>query len=529
MQSNEAQQGSAAAEPAEAVAAPPGEPETPGAEPETQGAEPETPGAEPAVPASRPHDPRTPPELVQFMSGQWAPRPAPAGPPHPATANFARRRAALSALFPGAHLVIPTGQAPVRSNDTEYRFRPGTDFYWLCGQMEPGGVLLLRAEEEGHRATLYIEPRADRSTPAFFTNARTGELWVGPRLGLEETGHRFGVDCAPLGRLQEDLAGLEGPVHVLRGFDDAVDGVIAAPEDAAEEQRLARDLSELRLVKDEHEVRMLERAVAATVKGFADVVRALPEAMEQGERVVEGVFNLRARVEGNDTGYETIAAAGSHATTLHWTRNDGQVRPGELLLLDAGVETEDLYTADVTRTLPVSGRFSPQQRRLYELVYRAQDAAIAAVRPGVAFLDPHRAAMKVLAEGLAEMGILPVSAEEALSEERQLYRRYTLHGTSHMLGLDVHDCAHAREEEYRGGTLTAGHVLTIEPGLYFQPDDLTVPEELRGIGIRIEDDVVVTEDGCRVLSEALPRHPDDIERWMAELRDGDLELRRSLS
>jgi len=233
-------------------------------------------------------------------------------------------------------------------------------------------------------------------------------------------------------------------------------------------------------------------------------------------------------VEGNDVGYGTIAASGSHATILHWNRNDGEVRSGDLLLLDAGVEGEELYTADVTRTLPVSGRFTPDQRRLYELVHRAQRAAIAEVRPGAAFLDPHRAAMRVLAEGLEELGILTVAAAEALADDRQLHRRYTLHGTSHMLGLDVHDCAHAREEEYRGGTLHAGHVLTVEPGLYFQPDDLTVPERLRGIGIRIEDDVLVTEDGCRVLSQALPSDPDELEDWMGELRGQDTQLRRPL-
>jgi Xaa-Pro aminopeptidase len=176
----------------------------------------------------------------------------------------------------------------------------------------------------------------------------------------------------------------------------------------------------------------------------------------------------------------------------------------------------------------VSGRFTADQRRLYELVLRAQRAGIAAVRPGAAFLDPHRAAMRVLAEGLEEMGLLGGGAEAALAEDRQLHRRYTLHGTSHMLGLDVHDCAHAREQEYRGGTLRPGHVLTVEPGLYFQPDDLTVPEPLRGIGIRIEDDVLVTEDGCRVLSGALPSDPDAIERWMAGLRDQDTQLRRPL-
>jgi Xaa-Pro aminopeptidase len=244
--------------------------------------------------------------------------------------------------------------------------------------------------------------------------------------------------------------------------------------------------------------------------------------------VVEGVFNLRARVEGNDVGYETVAASGAHATILHWSRNDGEIRGGDLLLLDAGVEGDELYTADVTRTLPVSGRFTPDQRRLYELVHRAQEAAIAEVRPGAAFLDPHRAAMRVLAEGLEELGILPVSSETALAEDVQAHRRYTLHGTSHMLGLDVHDCAQAREEEYRGGRLQPGHVLTVEPGLYLQPDDLTVPEGLRGIGIRIEDDVLVTEDGCRVLSRGLPTDPDELERWMAGLRGQDLQLRRPL-
>ena len=476
----------------------------------------------------RNHDPRTPEALVELMSRDWEPRSTLPNRPHPAAGHHARRRRDLGALFPGANLVIPTGQPSVRSNDTEYRFRPGSDFYWLCGHTEPGCVLVLQAAESGHRATLYVEPRADRSTPAFFTNARTGELWVGPRMGVEESAALLGVECAPLPTLEKDLAGLEGPVLALRGADPQVDGMVPPAGDPSEEARLARELSELRLVKDDHEVRMLERAVAATVRGFEDVVRALPEAMEQGERVVEGVFNLRARVEGNDVGYETIAASGSHATILHWNRNDGEVRSGDLLLLDAGVESAELYTADITRTLPVSGRFTPDQRRLYALVHRAQQAAFAEVRPGAEFLAPHRAAMQVMAEGLAEMGILRVSAEEALAPDRQLHRRYTLHGTSHMLGLDVHDCAHAREQEYRGGTLRPGHVLTVEPGLYFQPDDLTVPEPLRGIGIRIEDDVLVTEHGCRVLSQALPSEPDELERWMAELRGQDTQLRRPL-
>jgi Xaa-Pro aminopeptidase len=474
--------------------------------------------------------PHTPDALIELMSREWEPANSFPAQPHPAAPYHARRREALSAAFPGTHLVIPTGLPKVRSNDTEYQFRPGSDFYWLAGHTEPGGVLLLRAQPGagGHRATLYVEPRADRSTPAFFTNALTGELWVGPRRGVEESAQLLGVECAPLARLGEDLTGLDGEALALRGIDPGLDGLIPPAADGAREGRLREVLSELRLIKDGYEVGALQRAVAATIQGFEDAVRALPEAMEQGERVVEGVFNLRARVAGNDVGYRTIAASGAHATILHWSHNDGEVRSGDLLLLDAGVESGDLYTADVTRTLPVSGRFTPVQRRLYELVLRAQEAAIAEVRPGAAFLDPHRAAMRVLAEGLEALGILPATAEESLAEDRQLHRRYTLHGTSHMLGLDVHDCSHAREQEYRGGRLQPGHVLTVEPGLYFQPDDLTVPRSMRGIGIRIEDDVLVTEDGCRVLSAGLPRRPDDVERWMAGLRGQDIQLRRPL-
>ena len=205
---------------------------------------------------------------------------------------------------------------------------------------------------------------------------------------------------------------------------------------------------------------------------------------------------------------------------MHWTRNTGAISPGELLLLDAGVECDSLYTADVTRTLPVSGRFSPEQRAIYDLVFEAQTAGIAAVAPGNDFLEPNRRAVRVLAQGLIDLGILRCSLEEALDPDKLLHRRYTLHGVSHMLGLDVHDCAKARDEEYRYARLREGMVLTVEPGLYFQPDDSTVPERFRGIGVRIEDDVAVTSDGRENLSESLPRQADEVERWIAEITTG---------
>jgi Xaa-Pro aminopeptidase len=221
---------------------------------------------------------------------------------------------------------------------------------------------------------------------------------------------------------------------------------------------------------------------------------------------------------GNDLGYDSIVASGRHATVLHWIDNTGAVTEGDLILLDMGVEGHHLYTADVTRTLPVSGTFTPLQRELYSLVLSAQEAGIAAVRPGAPFLAAHEAAMQVLAHGLEELKLLPGTAEEALDPTSKVYARWTLHGTSHMLGMDVHDCGAAAVEVYPKGDLAEGMVLTVEPGLYFQAEDLLVPEELRGIGIRIEDDIVVTADGALNLSAALPRDPDEIEAWMSQRR-----------
>ncbi len=454
--------------------------------------------------------PRT---MVEQMTTGWAPQ-EPSGDVHPMAPYCAQRRERVAGLFPGRTLVVANGNPKVRANDTDYRFRPDSDFFYLTGCDEPDAVLVISPGAQGPRSTLYVAHRRDQSTYEFFTDARYGELWVGPRRGVAEAAVFFAVETAPLEYLEKDLESLDPCAALVRRDVDAWLDSVVEPCDGDDE--FATALSELRLTKDEFEVAQLQRAVDHTVKGFEDVVRALPAAEGRGERVIEGVFNLRARVEGNDVGYGTIAAAGAHATILHWTRNDGAVNSGDLLLLDAGVEVETLYTADVTRTMPVSGRFSPAQRSVYELVLAAQEAGIAAVRPGASFDAPHRAAMAVLAEGLVELGVLTGDPAESLDDENQSYRRYTLHGVSHMLGLDVHDCDAARDE-VRRGELREGYVLTVEPGLYFQANDLTVPAQYRGIGVRIEDDVLVTESGARNLSAALPRDPDDVEAWMAGL------------
>ncbi|HEV2088353.1 MAG TPA: aminopeptidase P family protein [Cryptosporangiaceae bacterium] len=494
-------------------------------------------------------------QLAAFMRTGWAePDRGDLGPlPH---APFtAARRERLAGRFPGETLVVPTGTLKVRNNDCDYEFRPGSDFAWLTGFYEHDAVLVLRPRGGGEETTLYLRARSSRQTDEFF-RSRDGELWTGRRRSADEWSALLGLHCAPLEELEKALGTLDpATTRVLRGVDASVDAAVPAqdagvaaesgaradgavgseageepvlsepsdpvaaqPQNASRDDELAAALSELRLVKDAWEVEQLVAAVQATVRGFEDVVRAMPPDRESAERLVDGVFGLRARHDGNTVGYGTIAAAGEHACTLHHWRNDGVCRPGELLLLDAGVENPHYYTADVTRTLPVGGRFTDVQRRVYELVRAAQEAGVATVRPGVAWRDIHRACMRVIAHGLAEWGLLPVSAEESLDDDCGLHRRWTLHASGHMLGLDVHDCAKARAETYLDGTLAVGHVLTVEPGLYFQPDDETVPAEYRGIGVRIEDDVLVTETGCVNLSAALPRRADEVESWMADLR-----------
>jgi Xaa-Pro aminopeptidase len=473
------------------------------------------------------HDPDFPERLLEFMRTGWADRPLPVSRRAEAD-RYAERRARLSATFPGETLVIPTGTEKVRANDTDHRFRPGSDFVWLTGEHDPDSVLIMRPTGSGHEATLYVRPRSPRDTDEFFRDRRYGELWIGRRHTLAEKSTELDVATAPYADLPAALAGCApARTRVLRGLDPTADAAVApydAPEPAARDKELAWTISELKLVKDEWEIAQLRDAVDATVRGFEDVARVLPGDRPVSERLVEGVFGLRARHDGNDVGYSSIVGSGANATILHWIRNDGAITPGDLLLCDMGVENRHLYTADVTRTLPVSGRFTAAQRRVYEIVLAAQQAGIDAVKPGLSWEDLALAINRVLAEGLADLGLLPCSVDEALDKQSTVYRRWTLHGFGHMLGIDVHDCANARSEHYRKGAIDEGYVFTVEPGLYFQPEDDLVPAELRGIGIRIEDDVVCTDAGARNLSEALPRQPDEVEAWLAAQREAGPRL-----
>ncbi|MFB8211161.1 MULTISPECIES: aminopeptidase P family protein [unclassified Streptomyces] len=455
-------------------------------------------------------------ELAASMQSGWADTELHGLEPIAQAGHTADRRAALSARFPGERLVIPAGRLKTRSNDTEYAFRASTEYAYLTGDQTQDGVLVLEPVEDGHEATIYLLPRSNRENGEFWLDGQ-GELWVGRRHSLTEAEQLLGIPAKDVRELPAALAEATGPVRNVRGHDAGIEAALTDKVTAERDEELRVYLSEARLVKDAFEIAELTKACDITARGFEDVVKVLDKAEATSERYIEGTFFLRARIEGNDIGYGSICAAGPHATTLHWVRNDGAVRSGELLLLDAGVETNDLYTADVTRTLPISGTFTPLQRKIYDAVYEAQEAGIAAVKPGADFRDFHDAAQRVLTEKLVEWGLLgDLSVEKVL--ELGLQRRWTLHGTGHMLGMDVHDCAAARTEAYVNGTLEPGVCLTVEPGLYFQADDLTVPEEYRGIGVRIEDDILVTEDGNRNLSDKLPRQADEVEAWMARLK-----------
>src|SRR5690625_1550916 len=479
----------------------------------------------------------------EFMGSHWQQAEDIEYQPDAAAACAAQRRVTLSQRFPTDRLALAAGAPKLRSSATDPRFRPHSAFAHLTGlgvDHEPDAVLVMQPVAEGtgdhgsnHQATLYFRPLAGRDSEEFYANTKTGEFWVGPLPTLKELHQRTGIQTQDLNALDQavtaDNTGTR--IRLVRNADQNMDAMVDTArihakadleESDARDAELAEFLSEMRLIKDEYEIAELRGSVESTIRGFEDIVRAIPQATQhtRGERVIETAFFARARLEGNDLGYDTIAAGGNNATEVHLIRHTGPVNDGELVLVDAGGEADSLYTADITRTMPVNGKFSPVQAKIYNAVLAAADAALAAVKPGVLFRDIHNTAMEVLARHLDAWGLLPVSLEEALSPEGQHHRRWMPHGTSHHLGLDVHDCAQARREMYLDAPLEEGMVFTIEPGLYFKQEDLAIPEEYRGIGIRIEDDILVTANGGESLSAHLPRTVEDIEAWMQRLWQG---------
>ena len=468
----------------------------------------------------RTHDIPIADAMVEFMKVGWAPSPLDGVTAHPSIPYTKIRRDKVSKQFVGKRLIFPSGSLKVRSNDSDYQFRAHSAFSWFTGIVAsdcvPDSLFIMEPTADGHQGLLFIHPRSPRDNNEFYKNTRYGEFWVGRRMTLDETETKYALQVKQIESIEEFLSDKKETL-LVRGQDPAIDKLVV--EDAESEKEFLNYISVMRAVKDKYEIDEMQKAIDASVRGFADMVRIFPAAtaVPRGERVVEAAFYGRARLEGNDNGYPSIVASGAHACILHWIKNDGDVLPGDLILIDAGVEVESHYTADITRTFPVNGKFTQAQRNIYMIVYKAQQAGIAAIKPGARFRDIHNACMVEIARGAQELGVLPISAEESLLAENGLHRRWQFHGSGHHLGIDVHDCAHARKEQYSDALLEPGMILTVEPGFYVQPDDTLFPEQYRGIGVRIEDDILVTESGAKILSNALPRHPDEVEAYMAKL------------
>jgi len=436
---------------------------------------------------------------------------------------FAEHRARLLEILRAERAagVFPTAAHKIRNHDSHYRFRPDSDFWYLTGFPEPDAVLVL-VPRKGPAAAGSPEKPVPESVLFLREKDREQEIWNGRRLGVAAAPAALGVDEArPIERLAQDLPGLlQGSERIVyrTGIEEARDRLVL--ETLSRLRARARGtflppvelldpapfVHELRLKKTAAEIEILRRAADVTREAhLAAMHRARPGVREcEVDAALEHAF---LRLGSTGPAYTPVVAGGANATILHYVENRDVLRDGDLLLVDAGAEW-DYYASDVTRTFPVGERFSPEQRTLYETVLAAQLAAIEEVRPGAAFTAPHDRAVRVLCEGLVAHGLISGTVDEVIRSAS--YRRFYMHRTSHWLGLDVHDCgAYVRDGAPR--ELEVGMVLTIEPGLYVAPDEETVAARWRGIGIRIEDDVLVTPAGREVLTRGIPKTVEEIE------------------
>ncbi len=413
-----------------------------------------------------------------------------------------------------AAAIVFTAPEQVRNHDSHFRFRPDSDFWYLTGFAEPDSVLVLlpgTGEEQPARSVLFLREKD-----------REREIWDGFRLGIDAAPAALGVDQArPIGRLWEDLpellVGRERIVYRTGQSDERDRRLLATitrlrgrarggVQPPTELQDLAPLLHEARLLKDADELAQMRRAADLTCEAHLAAMHAVAPGV--GEQEIDALLDYTfRRLGGTGSAYTNIVAGGANACILHYNLNDKPLADGDLLLIDAGAEFGH-YAADVTRTFPVNGTFDEQQRAIYQLVLDAQLAALEAVRPGRPFDAYHQAALETIVDGLLSLGLL--RGERAAILESGDYRRFFMHRTGHWLGLDVHDCG-AYSRGGRSRELEAGMVLTVEPGIYIAPDDETVEERWRGIGVRIEDDVLVTSSGCEVLTAAIPKSIDEVE------------------
>lgn len=443
--------------------------------------------------------------------------------PQLARSFFAGRRKEFFNRLPVDSVAIIVGNPEMsRSNDTDYTYRPSSDILYLTGFTEPGAVLVFKKSKGRNRFIMFVRPKdAERET------------WTGRRLGVEAAKETLGCSEAhsidDFSRVMEDLIGDADEIFYKFNRNPKVDGHFRAlwlirqatlrnPEDI---------LHAMRHIKEPAEIDLMRHVAEISAQAHCEAMRQVRPGMY--EYAIQGIIEGYGAAKGApDRAYNTIAAGGNNAVILHYNTNAEALNDGDLLLVDAGLEYRG-YAADITRTYPVNGKFSDAQREVYEVVLAAQLAAISATRAGATINKVHAAADNALRRGLVELGILPktmltksahdkaVASAEARGKDRDLAHtgRWFMHGTSHWLGLDVHDVCGVEKKEGKALPLAPGMVITVEPGLYLPKDDKLVPKRYRGIGIRIEDDVLITEDGNEVLTASVPKTVADIEALMA--------------
>jgi Xaa-Pro aminopeptidase len=426
----------------------------------------------------------------------------------PQLAEFVRR------MDEDSVAIIASAPEAVRSNDTHYRYRQDSDFLYLTGLDEPDSIAVIRPGHGEHPYTLFVRPRDPER-----------ETWEGRRAGTEGARETYGADAAfPVEEFAEKLSEiLDGARNVYfrlgarPDLDELLVRQIGAMRQRSRAQRAPEAitdpgviLSEMRLVKTGEEIDLMQRSADIAAEAHVEAMRAARPGMYEYEieALVEYVFRRRGAA---GPAYTTIVGAGANATVLHYVTNDSVLRAGDLLLIDAGCELRG-YASDITRTFPVSGRFSAAQRELYTVVLDTQLACVEAVAPGVTMEDLNDLAVRMLTDGMLRLGLLEGAAEKLV--EGKEYRKFFMHGVGHFLGLDVHDVGRYKLDD-GPRKLAPGNVITVEPGLYVSADAEGVPGRFRGVGIRIEDDVLVTEGGRRVLTDKVPKRIEEIEELTA--------------
>ena len=426
----------------------------------------------------------------------------------------ARRERFLDATGNGVAVLVAAPEL-VKSRDTEVIYRQNSDFFYLTGFLEPGAVAVLTPHDAEHRFTLFVRPRDPER-----------ETWTGKRAGVEGARERFGATAAySIDELDERLKELVEPadalwyalradggdmdtrmLRLLAGFRGTRPRSGKGPWDLRDP---AQVLDGMRLVKEPGELALMREAAELAARGHLAVMRAGRPGVGEWElqALLDQTFRSHSATSG--TSFPAIVGSAANATVLHYVTNDRRIEEGDLVLVDAGADV-GFYCSDITRVFPASGRFSAPQRAVYDVVLRALEAAIEAVRPGAPVVGVHEASRRVLVQGMIDLGLLEGEVEAIIEEEK--FKRFFMHNTSHWLGLDVHDPGPYTEPGGEPVTLRPGMVLTVEPGLYIPEDAEDVPAGLRGIGVRLEDDVLVTETGREVLTRGVPVDPDEVER-----------------